>query len=168
MNAKDIESSIRQGEWLAGLSLKHCPFIAKMRTPPTAKYHREVTVRIPSELKTRFDKPKPQRRRIDVVALVKPHYKAWGNELFSVGFEIKVSESDLKCDKKYTDYLGYSDYFLFAVPTGLVSAAKHKINGDPRIGLFDTESSEILVMPERQEVTDKNAFELYRQIAFME
>ena len=47
-------------------------------------------------------------RRLDVVAL---NAKA---EI--IGVEIKVSLADLRSDRKWQEYLGYCDYFYFAVP----------------------------------------------------
>ena len=74
MNAKDIIKSIKTGFWINPITEKEFEFIKKMKTPPTFKFYKEVTIRIDVGEKTRFGRPKPQRRRLDAVALCKPHY----------------------------------------------------------------------------------------------
>lgn len=47
-------------------------------------------------------------RRLDVAAL--------GPKGQILGVEIKVSLADLRADRKWPDYVGYCDFFYFAVP----------------------------------------------------
>jgi len=47
-------------------------------------------------------------RRLDVAAL--------GPDGSFIGVEIKVSVADLRADDKWPDYLGFCDFFFFAVP----------------------------------------------------
>lgn len=168
MDAKQVELSLKSlaVNWVNPLALQHCPYIGKMKTPPKATFHREVTIRIATDEVTRFGKPKPQRRRFDLISLVKPHYKAWGEDLFSVGIEIKVSNSDLTRDSKYKDYLPYVDYFAFAVPTPLLPDARRKIGNNPRLGLINADTGHWAVIPELEITEPAKAAELYKQIAF--
>jgi hypothetical protein len=99
-------------------------------TTRTSFYH-EVTVRLPEDGLTRRGKPRFQRRRLDLVALILPHYKTWRPVL--AGVEIKVGESDLMNDTKLTDYLAYVDLFYLAVPGQLINAALGKIEGSPAL-----------------------------------
>ncbi len=91
----------------------------------------EVTVRLETDQRTRRGKPKPQRRRLDLVALVQPHYREW--RPFVIGVEIKVSEHDLAGDYKLYDYLHYCHLFYLAVPHYLYVAALAKIEAHPGI-----------------------------------
>ncbi len=166
MKSKEAIQQLMEQSWLRPLALQHCPFISKMKTPPTAMFFTEVTVRIPTEEVTRFGKPKPQRRRFDAIALVKPHFKAYGDDLFALGIEVKVSKSDLSGDMKFTDYLAYCDYFAFAVPTELLAEARRKIHDRPAVGLINAHTGEWEVMPKQLEMTPECATELYRQLAF--
>lgn len=168
MDAKQVEQSLKglAENWVNPLALQHCDYIAKMSTPPKATFHREVTIRKVTDEVTRFGKPKPQRRRFDLISLVKPHYKAWGEDLFSVGIEIKVSKSDLSRDSKYKDYLPYVDYFAFAVPTQLLPDARRKIGSNPRLGLINADTGRWDVIPELKAAEPAQAAELYKQIAF--
>lgn len=88
----------------------------------------ETTVRLPAEGTTRRGKPRLQRRRLDLVALVQPHYKHF--EPFTVGIEIKVSKSDLFGDDKIGDYLPYVHMFYLAVPHHLEEDARIKLATD--------------------------------------
>jgi hypothetical protein len=164
--AKEVVALIGKGNWIKPLCLEHYPFIEKMATPPTFKLFSEVTVRIATDEKTRFDKDKPQRRRFDVVCIIKPHYKAWGNELLTVGLEIKVSKGDLKGDVKFTDYLGYTDFFLFAVPSNLIDDAIAKAEESVQIGVLDVDKQEVVKWPVRQDVAATNGFEIMREMLF--
>lgn len=166
MTAKEILSRLQEGEWVNQLCSSYFPFIKKMRTPPKTSIYSEVTIRIETGEKTRFDKPKPQRRRFDAIVLIKPHYKAYGNECLVVGVEIKVSEADLLQDKKYTDYLGYTDFMFFAVPAKLLDSALDKASQHDNIGVISTTSLTIHKMPTRQTVPQENFEELFRQILF--
>lgn len=166
MKATEILKNLQNGFWAKELSRKEFPFITKMSTPPLFKVFPEVTVRIETEEKTRFGKPKPQRRRFDALSLVKPFYKAYENDLFTVGFEIKVAKSDLTGDQKYLDYLGFTDFFFFAVPTFLVEQAKMKAEYSKHIGVIDAEKGKIELLPERQQVTEGNMLKVCRQIVF--
>lgn len=85
----------------------------------------EVTVRPPTEGTTRRGKPRFQRRRFDLVALVQPHYKIW--EPLAIGIEIKVDVHDLMNDDKIADYLPYVHLFYLAVPSDLEEAALEKM-----------------------------------------
>ena len=52
----------------------------------------------------------PTGRRLDVVAI------SQGGAFTAV--EIKVSLADLRADEKWSEYLGYCDFYYFAVPEG--------------------------------------------------
>lgn len=85
----------------------------------------EVTVRVPAEGKTRRGKPRLQRRRFDLVALVQTHYKNFTP--LAIGVEIKVSRHDLLADDKLSDYLPYVHLFYLAVPAELEGDATDKV-----------------------------------------
>jgi hypothetical protein len=166
-------SFLSNDHWAKFLSLKDFPFITKMTTPPTFKLYQEVTIRLKgTQQRDRFGKFKPQRRRFDAVGLVKPFYEAYGNDLFTVGFEIKVSKSDLVGDKKYMDYLGFTNYFFFVVPEELMADALKKIDGDvnngANIGLLvvSKQGLEIKKMPKKQTPNAENEANLFREILF--
>ncbi|SFC33444.1 hypothetical protein SAMN05421780_104296 [Flexibacter flexilis DSM 6793] len=167
MTAKDVLDRLNSNDfWIKQISKDRFPFISKMATPPAFSLYKEVTVRIDTDEITRFGKPKPQRRRFDAIALVKPHYKAYGDELFTIGIEIKVSKSDLTSDIKYTDYIGYANYNFFAVPTALVSAAREKLKNTKEFGIINIDFNEIVKMPEFQNVAVSNSEALFREIIF--
>lgn len=168
MTAKDIYSLLLKTDfWAKEISQTRFPFIKKMATPPTVSLFKEVTVRIDTEELTRFGKPKPQRRRFDGIGLIKPHYKAYGEELMTVGFEIKVSKSDLLNDNKYTDYIGYCNYNYFVVTSALVDFAKQKLENDfKHFGIIDIEAKKIVSMCQFQQVEVANAEALFREILF--
>jgi hypothetical protein len=166
MKATDIIKKLKTDFWISTVSRHEFPFITKMKTPPLFKVYPEVTVRIETDEKTRFGKPKAQRRRFDAVALLKPHYKAYEDDLLTVGFEVKVAKSDLTGDLKFLDYLGFTDFFFFAVPSHLVGLAKKKAEISKHIGVIDAERGTIELMPERQQVSEGNMLKVCRQIVF--
>lgn len=167
MNANTVYQSLKNDFWLKEVALKTFPFITKMTTPPVFSLHSEITVRIATNETTRFGKPKPQRRRFDAIALVKPFYSAYGNDLFTVGFEIKVNKNDLINDEKFKDYMGFTDFFFFVVPQFLVNEVINKSAENKCIGVIDIETKTIVKMPERQQNNNIYRVEsLLRQIAF--
>lgn len=166
MKAPEIIKNLKTDFWVKTVARQEFPFIDKMRTPPLFKLFSEVTVRIETDEKTRFGKPKPQRRRFDAVALIKPYYSAFETDLLTAGFEIKVAKSDLTGDSKFLDYLGFTDFFFFAVPSSLVSLALAKAQISKHIGVIDAEKATIELMPERQQVTEGNMLKVCRQIVF--
>lgn len=100
-----------------------------------AAFYPEVTVRIPTNNKTKRGYAKPQRRRIDLVALSRINYRAW--QPLVIGVEIKVTEHDLCSDTKIPDYLPYCDYFYLAVPAEMKAVADARIDADlPGLGLL--------------------------------
>lgn len=141
MNASDILNFLTSAEQhiLGGDEL--CPTwverAALVMAPPSplqgdrpyettaVNFFPETTVRPPAEGLTRRGKPRLQRRRLDLVALVQPHYKHF--EPFVIGVEIKVSSDDLLRDNKIADYLPYCHLFYLAVPHGLKEMALIKL-----------------------------------------
>lgn len=88
-------------------------------------FYPEVTTRQEAEGLTRRGKQRLQRRRLDLVALVQPHYKEW--QPFVIGVEVKVSAHDLASDAKMSAYLDYCHIFYLAVPTHLAELARAKV-----------------------------------------
>ncbi|ANQ52928.1 hypothetical protein MY04_05975 (plasmid) [Flammeovirga sp. MY04] len=170
MNAAEVYEAISiKQDWMKTLCEREFSFIKKMSTPPECHTYKEVTVRIPTEEKTRFGKLKPQRRRFDAIFTLKPYYSAYGDDLLTAGIEIKVSKSDLMGDDKYLDYLGWTNFFFFAVPSHLVEVAQQKIAESgykELLGIIDAETSEVVQWPERQEPTAENSMKLYRELLF--
>lgn len=68
----------------------------------------------------------------------------------TIGFEVKANNYDLQKDHKFTHYLGYTDYFYFAVPPELVCATQDKLKQYPEVGIIDITSGIIIKMPVRQ------------------
>lgn len=167
LTTKQAFEIVIRGDFVKEICLKKVSFIAKMSTEPSFKVFKEVTVRIPTEEKTRFGKDKPQRRRFDAILLVKPYYKAWGGELFSIGIEIKVSKSDLKQDSKFQEYLEFTNYMFFAVPHELIELALEKCKDFDKVGVINLEDSSIVKMPTCQDVPVQNSEALLREIAFL-
>lgn len=89
------------------------------------QFYREMTIRLPTTQKTRRGTPKPQNRRVDVVAVIKPNYHQY--VLHTCGIEIKVDEYDLARDKKMIDYPPYFNTFYLAVPRHLQQNAWQKL-----------------------------------------
>ena len=166
MDTKDCVKVVKEGKFVKKICLQRFPFISQMKTPPSFKCFTEVTIRLETGAVTRFGKPKPQRRRFDAVILVKPHYAAYGQELFSIGIEIKSSKSDLVGDSKFRDYLGFANYFIFAVPDFLVSEAMKKSENEIGIGVLNVSTGEFAKMPTYQDVSIENSESILRQIAF--
>lgn len=162
--------------WISRLALRACPpnippgQVARFYETTAVNWFPEVTVRIPTEFLTRRRLPKPQRRRIDLVALVQPHYKSWLP--FTVGVEIKVSIHDLAADDKLYDYLPYCDYFYLAVgdQPGLWQAARDRICADGRlstVGLLTVAHSgsvEELIKPGRNFPLPATLNDLYAEL----
>ncbi|GAB4462336.1 MAG: hypothetical protein Kow0031_40970 [Anaerolineae bacterium] len=137
MTAYDILTALQQAgpggyspQWvkIAALLVRPNKY-GRLYDTTTAKFYTEVTVRIPA-VKTAKRSGKPynglQRRRMDMVALVRPNYRAF--EPFIIGIEVKVSESDLLNDAKLTEYLPYCHLFYLAVPQALEEAAARKLS----------------------------------------
>jgi hypothetical protein len=166
LTAKEVRECMKEETWLRSLCLAQFPFLSQMATPPQSRHYPEVTVRIPTEEKTRFGKDKPQRRRFDVVILVKPYYRAWGEEIFTIGVEIKVSKSDLMNDAKISDYLGYTDYFFLCVPEDLLAMAVIKRDSHPDIGILRVtgHGCQLVVMPGKQQIEPVHGLQLYREL----
>lgn len=165
LTAKQILERLDSAGWINRIASKEFPFIRKMATPPQWSIFKEVTVRIKTENKTKYGRPKPQRRRLDSVLLVKPHYKAYGNEIFTLGIEIKVSKSDLLSDEKFIEYLGYTDFLLFAVPENLVEYAVQKLKDFPTIGIISVgEKPVVSKYPDRQKVSPDHKSEVLQEL----
>jgi len=77
-----------------------------------------------------------------------------------------VSKSDLKGDLKFTDYLGYTDFFFFAVPSHLVDDAVIKAEDSVKIGVLNVDTQQIVKWPVRQDVVATNGFEIMREMLF--
>lgn len=126
----------------------------------------EVTVRLPAEGLTRRGKPRLQRRRMDLVALVQPHYKNF--KPFVIGVEIKVDLHDLQNDIKIVDYLGYCHLFYLAVPPELKEPARRMLSHSPlnRGGLLVVENSwvEVAVDPTPYEPASVELVDLYAEL----
>lgn len=90
----------------------------------------EVTVRIPTGRQGRFSEYL-QRRRMDAVAVIRVNDRRYKPIL--VGIEVKISASDLMCDRKIVDYLPYVDTFYLAVPDYLLDAANAYLKTDSRL-----------------------------------
>lgn len=94
-----------------------------------ARFYTEVTVRPPAtKIARRSGQPYQtlKRRRLDLVALVQPNYRAY--QPLVIGVEIKVAEHDLRADQKIAEYLPYVHMFYLAVPASLQNAARQKLN----------------------------------------
>ncbi len=101
----------------------------KLYETTRAAFYTEVTVRVPAvktAKRSGLSYQTLQRRRLDLVALVLPNYRAY--EPLVVGVEIKVAEHDLLNDHKMTDYLNYAHLFYLAVPKGLLDVAQYKLD----------------------------------------
>lgn len=167
MTRKDIDKALAGQYWANKIVHTIMPFTTKMATPPQFKIYNEVTIRIPTDDKTRFGKDKPQRRRFDSIAVIKPHYKAWGEEILTVGIEIKVSKSDLMNDKKLKEYLGYTNFFFVAVPAELVEDAKQKIGEDKdSIGIIGIQGNraDIIMLSNIKSVKTEHSQQLFQEL----
>jgi hypothetical protein len=116
---------------LAAIMMKPPKFGSLPYETTAVNFYPEVTTRQPTDETTRRGKQRLKRRRLDLVAVVQPHYKTW--EPFVIGVEVKVSASDLVGDAKMSAYLDYCHIFYLAVPSGLVEAALQKIERTPAL-----------------------------------
>jgi len=132
---KTVLSRGKPPSWVHALVLQRYPSPYGKRKSTQASFFREVTVRIPTDETTRWGKPKPQRRRIDLVTVIFPHIKQWVPLI--CGIEIKVTHYDLMNDTKIGDYLGFCDLFFLAVPKVLGDKALKKVKAvDNRVGVL--------------------------------
>ena len=137
LTAPDLIKDLKHMAWVSQIVLREYPNDYAPNEPyktTNAKFVSEVTVRLPTEELTRRGKPKPQRRRMDLVAVVLPHIKIWQPLL--IGVEVKVSKSDLMGDNKISDYLNYCHLFYLAVPVDLVDLAKAKVANLNGVGIL--------------------------------
>lgn len=150
---------------------------AMMVTPPrvnsgpyettAVNFYPEVTIREPSEGLTRRGKPRLQRRRMDLVAVVQPHYKEW--QPFVIGVEVKVSAHDLAGDAKISAYLDYCHIFYLAVPVHLAELARAKITtpaltGCGLLAIRDSGVIELGQTPTQRHPTTRALAELYAEL----
>lgn len=109
--------------------------------------------------------------RADVVTFIstgayddKPKFYNRAN--FSVVFEVKATASDLDRDEKYVNYLSCTDFFFFAVPTGVCAHALYKVSEMPNVGVFDIQRGIIVKMPEPQTIVPSYYMELLEQVTY--
>lgn len=127
----------------------------------------EVTVRSPIDGTTRRGKPRLQRRRLDLLALVQPNYRQWTPFLACV--EIKVDRQDLAQDEKMTDYLPFVHLFYLAVPGLLVDDVLAKLGRGfqfDNAGLLVIERGQVITWrkPAPMQPTDANLNEVYAEL----
>lgn len=117
----------------------------------------EVTIRLPPSGGpgglTRRGKPRLQRRRLDLVALVQPNYRVWAP--FTIGVEIKVDKSDLMHDEKMLDYLPFVHLFYLAVPISLSDDVLTKISGG-----FEFDNIGLLAINDKNQVANSTRFDV--------
>lgn len=110
--------------------------------------------------------------RMDIVEFLSIREHNNGNPTFyrglnySIGFECKVSLSDLMQDKKFVNYLGWTDFFFFVVTEDLVSMAVNKVASIPTVGVINGANGAIVKMPAMQTVPGYKRFELLQQVTF--
>lgn len=134
----------------------------------------EFTVREATGQLTRKGLKKTDHYRYDAAIFVQPGRAALGQgQCFTVGLEIKGSKADLMGDKKMLHYLGWLDFFLIAVPEGLVDDALKKVedlkNDDftvNSIGVMAIDSGIIYRLPLRQQVSQENRIKVYEQVIY--
>lgn len=176
MTAQDIINRLTHSQdqaapgWIRQLALEVRP----SKRHPTRYYDTtrvnffpEVTVRIATDELTRRGHPKPQRRRIDLLAIVQANYKAW--QPFTIGVEIKVDPYDLARDTKIEQYFEFCHYFFLAVPLDLTDAAQQRIKEDkPGCGLLVVEPDTNLLFiknpPLKRRPTNASLAALYAEL----
>src|SRR5262245_33745435 len=122
MIASDVITSLTAGNpcpsWVQKAALLIDPGKwGRVYETTAVNFFTETTVRVPTikvAKRTGQEYEGLQRRRMDLVGLVQPHYKAYTP--FAIGVEVKVDEHDLIGDQKLTDYLPYTHLFYLAVP----------------------------------------------------
>lgn len=167
METKTLTQDLKNMAWVHEIVLREYPNDYAPHEPyktTNAKFVTEVTVRLPTEELTRRGKPKPQRRRMDLVAVVLPHIKVWQPLL--IGVEVKVSKSDLMGDNKIADYLDYCHLFYLAVPSDLVAEAKAKIANLHGVGLLVNNGGKVSIVHHatRRELTAENQRDLQAEL----
>lgn len=139
MTASDIIIALIAGDpcpnWVSRTAIKVDPptvypgQVARFYETTGVVFFPEVTVRIPLAGTTRRGKPALQRRRMDLVGVIQPHFKNF--QPFVVGVEVKVSGHDLRNDEKLQAYLDYCHAFFLAVPEDMERLAQEKISFTP-------------------------------------
>lgn len=171
MNATDIELALQTNDyWIKQAALNFRP--NKKGRPydtATSMFFREVTVRIPAtKINKRTGKSYQslQRRRIDLVALIKPNYRAY--ELLVCGIEIKVDKHDLLNDTKMDQYTPYCHFSYLAVPLYLEKEALHipfVNNGFYGVIVVDTDQTiAAIIHPRLVTPTDQHLKEMYSEL----
>lgn len=135
-----------------------------MATPPQASIIHQLTVRIATDKLTKFGKPKPQRRRFDALAVVKPYFSAYQGDLITFGIEIKVAKGDLKSDEKYIESLHFTDYYIFVISNNLIKTALEKLN-NTNIGILNFSTGEVIKLPVIQKVSLANRLAVFCEFA---
>jgi hypothetical protein len=176
MTANDILTALTSGDpcpsWICRAALVVDPptvfagQVAHFYETTAVNFFPETTVRIPEDGVTRRGKPRFQRRRLDLVALVQPHYKCF--EPFAIGVEIKVTRSDLMGDEKLIAYSPYVHLFYLAVPVALKDDAIYKlaIHQQVTAGLLLVDGRSIIIERQAQLLppTDTHLKELYAEL----
>lgn len=167
METKELTQTLKNMAWVNEVVLHEYPNEYAPNQPyktTNAKFVTEVTVRIPTEKTTRRGKPKPQRRRMDLVAVVLPHIKVWQPLL--IGVEVKVSKSDLMGDNKIADYLDYCHLFYLSIPSELLGYGVEKISSFDGVGLLVANNGNIAVFrhAKRREISAENQRDIQSEL----
>ena len=128
----------------------------------------EVTVRERDNGQTnRLGGAKPDHYRFDAILAVKPGKDALNQEsVFTVGIELKGSIDDLRADKKFTHYRGWTNLLFFAVPQNLVLAAEEKVEYFDDIGVIDIDDGYVRKYPCICKPSAENEIEILRQLVY--
>lgn len=128
----------------------------------------EVTIRERNDKQTnRFGGEKPDHYRFDAVLAVKPGRDAINqNSVFTVGIELKGTIEDLRADKKFTHYRGWTNLLFFAVPKALVAVAEEKVEFYDDIGVIDIENGFVCKYPRMCTVPLNTEVELLKQLLY--
>ena len=103
-------------------------------------------------------------KRMDTMIFVEPSLNSLAQKwTFKIVVEVKANIKDLLDDNKMPNYLGWSDFFLIAVPDGLIKAALRKAAADSRIGVVSLTSGKIHKIPAWQDVSLGRKYEVMEQ-----
>ena len=149
MNAKEVIKNIKKSELVKDFIHKEYPQNnGKEYKTFKVLYSEELPLRSEYDFKrSKQGKPylKKSTKRVDLAAFVQISDRKFAGVYPLIGFEVKISESDLKNDEKFFRYLPYFDYFFFAIPENLKQAAIEYFDFMDNVGIISVSGKSVKI-----------------------